>query len=62
MTRDQELWCMASMLLRQHGELAPVKVAERVGELAVLGETDGVALWQEVAHRMDALITQRHKA
>lgn len=53
---------MASMLLRQHGELAPVKVAARIGELAVSGEMGGVALWREVAHRMDALIGQRNKA
>jgi hypothetical protein len=53
---------MASMLLRQHGKLAPVKVAERIGEFAVSGEKDGVALWREVAHRLDALIAQRHRA
>lgn len=53
---------MASMLLRQHGDLAPVKVASRIGELAILGETDGVTLWREIAHRVDALVALRHKA
>lgn len=53
---------MASMLLRQHGELAPLKVAELIGELAVLGEMDGVTLWREVAVRLDALLAQAHKA
>lgn len=56
MTRDQELWGMAIMLLRQHGEQAPLKVAERIGELAVAHEAGGVQLWREVAHRMNALI------
>ena len=62
MTRDQELWATASMLLRQHGERAPMKVAERIGELAAMDETEGVALWQQLARRLDALIVQRHKA
>lgn len=50
------------MLLRQHGERAPMKVAERIGELAAMDETEGVALWQQLARRLDALIVQRHKA
>ncbi|WP_419722865.1 DUF6961 family protein [Sphingobium aromaticivastans] len=59
MTRDLELWGIASMLLRQHGDFAPLKVAERIGELATLGESDGIALWQEVAHRLDAMTVRR---
>ncbi|WP_443018864.1 DUF6961 family protein [Sphingobium sp. AM] len=49
------------MLLHRHGERAPVKVAERIGELAVGGEAQGVALWREVAHRLDALISGKHR-
>jgi hypothetical protein len=44
-TRDQELWGMASMLLRLHGDRAPVVVAERIGQLASEGNGEGVALW-----------------
>lgn len=55
MNRDQELWGMASMLLRQHGERAPVVVAERIGQLASEGEGEGVALWKEVAWRLERL-------
>ena len=62
MTRDHELWGMASMMMRQHGELAPLKVAERIGELAVVGEKGGVTLWREVAQRLDALMAQAHRA
>ena len=51
---------MASMILRQYGELAPMKVAERIGELAATGETEGVTLWREVAYRLDALIAGHH--
>lgn len=56
MTRDQELWGMALALVKQHGDQAPVKVAERIGQLAVQGEPQGVALWQEVAKRLNSLL------
>lgn len=44
---------MATMLLRQHEDRAPVVVAERIGQLASEGKAEGVALWKEVAHRAD---------
>lgn len=49
---------MASMLLRQHGNRAPVVVAERIGRLASEGKGEGVALWREVAGRMDRLMSE----
>lgn len=55
MTRDQELWGMASMVLRQHGDRASVVVAERIGQLASEGQAGGVALWKEVAWRLDQI-------
>lgn len=62
MTRDQELWGVASMMLNRHGQDAPVKVAERLGALAVAGEAEGVTMWQEVARRLHALIADQHHA
>lgn len=47
---------MASMLLREHGDRAPVMVAERIGRLASEGQGDGVALWMDVAWRLDRLM------
>lgn len=62
MTQDQELWGVASMMLNRHGRNAPVKVAERLGALAVAGEAEGVAMWQEVARRLHMLMTGQHHA
>ena len=59
MTRDQELWGVALALVKQHGDQAPLKVAERIGQLAVQGEAAGIALWQEVAGRLDDLRSSR---
>lgn len=58
MTRDQELWGVASMVLRQHGDRAPVVVAEKIGQLAREGKAEGVALWKEVARRLEQLMGQ----
>lgn len=62
MTRDQELWGVASMMLNRHGQDAPVKVAERLGALAMAGETEGVAMWQDVARRLQALMADQYHA
>ncbi|WP_242122987.1 hypothetical protein [Sphingobium sp. Sx8-8] len=47
---------MASMVLRQHGDLAAVVVAERIGQLASEGKAEGVTVWKEVAIRLDRLM------
>ena len=62
MTRDHELWGMASMILRQHGDRAPVVVAGRIGQLASEGKEEGVALWKEVAIRLDLMLNAKSAA
>lgn len=43
------------MLLKRHGDRAPVIVAERVGELALSGDMKGVAICKEIAACIDQL-------
>lgn len=47
---------MVSMLLRPHGERAPVVAAERKGRLASEGKFEGVELWCQMAFRLDRII------
>ncbi|WP_010339571.1 DUF6961 family protein [Sphingobium yanoikuyae] len=56
MTEDQVLLGAAMMLLKRHGNLAPLKVAERMGELAAEGDEMGVAAWTAIARHMDAIL------
>ena len=56
MTDEDVATGAAMMLLRQHGELAPVRVAERIGELALAGDAGGVELWKRIASRMDRIL------
>ena len=40
---------------RQHGDNAKLLVADRIGALALTGDIAGIALWKEVAKRLDEL-------
>ncbi len=55
LTRDHELWGAASMLLRQYGDAVDDRVAQRLRALALAGDEKGVALWRDLAARIDQL-------
>lgn len=42
-------------MLRQHGDQAPAFVAERIGELALAGDANGIHVWKQIAARLDNL-------
>ncbi len=44
------------MILQQHGDRAPIHVAERLGVLGLAGGGEGVELWMAIARRMDQLM------
>ncbi|NWK95022.1 hypothetical protein DM806_04925 [Sphingobium lactosutens] len=56
MSEDQVMLGAAMMLLKRHGDLAPAKVAERIGELHAEGDEMGVATWKAIAARMDEIM------
>jgi hypothetical protein len=55
MLSEWELWAVANETLRQHGEQAPVFVAERIGALVLAGDAAGVATWKAVAAHIISL-------
>jgi hypothetical protein len=56
MTEDEVLLGTAMMLLKRYGDTAPLKVAERIGELAIEDDAAGVAVWKAIAARMDEIL------
>lgn len=56
MTEDHVMLGAAMMLLKRYGDRAPLKVAERIGELAMEGDNVGIAAWTAIARRMDDLL------
>jgi hypothetical protein len=59
MLSDRELWACANRVLESHGEKAPIFVAERIGALALAGDSDGIATWKAIASRLDQLINPK---
>ncbi|MGN6538029.1 MAG: DUF6961 family protein [Mesorhizobium sp.] len=55
MNPDQERWAEALAVERQHGDDAPRLIAERIGELALVGDMDGVLRWREIASKLDEI-------
>jgi hypothetical protein len=52
---EWELWACANAVLQQHGDGAPVHVAERIGALALAGDMAGVETWKQIAARVQRL-------
>ena len=59
LTPDEHVWACALAVERQHGERAPVFVAERIGALALAGDSEGVATWRRIAACLDRLDSSR---
>ena len=52
---NRELWASALQVQKQHAEGANLFVAERIGALALAGDEAGIAIWKEIARRLDML-------
>lgn len=48
LTQEQIPWGAASMLLRHHGDQAPMIAAQRISELSALADEAGVAMWKKI--------------
>ena len=62
MTPDEERWAEAMAVQRQHGERAPLHVAERIGALALAGDEEGVQRWREIAIQLDRFLRPEGRA
>ncbi|MCC4254803.1 MAG: hypothetical protein VYA35_11865 [Pseudomonadota bacterium] len=56
MEQDDIAWGAALMLLKRHQNGAPFIVAARIGELALAGDREGVAVWKSVAASMEQIM------
>jgi hypothetical protein len=56
MTPDEFRWAEALALEKPHGEAAPRFVADRIGALALAGDTAGVERLRQISDRLEALI------
>lgn len=52
---EWELWACANQVLTAHGDKAALHVAKQLGVLALKGDAEGIATWQEIARRIEQL-------
>lgn len=57
MSPERELWACALAVEKEHGDRAPVWIAERIGALALQGDAAGVARWKAIAEKLVMLWT-----
>lgn len=47
---EWEIWAVAEQVLRLHGDTAPLFIAERIGNLTLAGDDQGVSNWKQISH------------
>ena len=51
-------WRAANLLIKQHGDDAPIRAAMRADELLEAGDVDGQAVWKRVLAAVDELLSE----
>jgi hypothetical protein len=55
MVLDIDIWRSAQLLVREHGEDAPVQAATRADAMLERGDLDGYATWRRVVRAVEEL-------
>ena len=55
MTPDIDIWRSAQLLVRQHGEDAPIHAAMRADAMLDKGDLDAYAVWKRVLKAIEEL-------
>ncbi len=55
MTSDLEIFRSAQMLVKRHGQDAPIHAAMRADELLDKGDLDGYAVWKRIVRAVEEL-------
>ena len=57
MTEDIDVYRSAKVLIREHGEDAPIHVAMRADQMLEGGDLDGLAIWKRILAAVDELLS-----
>ncbi len=55
MTSDLDIYRTAAVLVKQHGEDAPIHAAMRADALLEAGDLDGLAVWKRILRAVEEL-------
>ncbi len=56
MIPDLDIYRSANLLVRLHGQDAPIQAAMRAGELLDKGDLDGYAVWKRILRAVEELL------
>ncbi len=55
MTSDPDIWRSAQVLVKRHGQVAPIEAAMRADAMLEKGDLDGYAVWKRVLRAVEEL-------
>lgn len=58
MTSDLDIYRTADLLVKQHGDEAPIHAAMRADELLDRGDIEGQAVWKRILRAVEELLDQ----
>jgi hypothetical protein len=56
MIPEIDIWRVANLMLKRYGDLAEVESAIRTQELALNGDSAGVAVWRRITDAIEQLV------
>jgi hypothetical protein len=59
---DLDIWRSAQVLVKQHGQDAPIHAAMRADELLESGDLDGAAVWKRIVRAVGELLSKERPA
>ena len=59
MTSDLDIYRSANVLIKQHGDEAPIHAAMRADELLEAGDMDGKAVWVRIMKAVEELLSDK---
>ena len=62
MTSDLDIYRAANVLVRQHGDEAPIHAAMRHDKLLDAGDLDGCVVWKRIIRAIDELLSREPPA
>jgi hypothetical protein len=62
MTADADIWRSAQLLIKQHGDDAPMHAKVRSAELLAKGDLEGVRVWMAITRAVERLLASERPA
>ncbi len=59
MTSDLDIYRTANVLIKQHGEDAPIHAAMRADAMLKAGDLEGWAVWKRILRAVGAVLSRR---